>query len=296
MKQHRIITMLIILIGSWMSLSCEKDATIPLPKVERKLVLTCFISPDEDSLTARITWSKPIFGVDNSYIETVNNATVEITGPDGSAGFYFEPVSESYVVHKELIQIKPGATYTVTARLPTGAMVRGTCTVPQRTENSFDVEVQDSILRYQDINGNDVYSYKIMMLFKPSAEGESWYRLGAYQRYLLDYFPDKPKQETWNLLDYELDTRFFTANGPVTNPYSTVVYTGGGYFTESDSSSVFRFILTQGDRSYVQFHESVFNFEGDNPFAEPVRLFTNVEGGLGVVCSYLKESLTIEKP
>ncbi|HPI10804.1 MAG TPA: DUF4249 domain-containing protein [Catalimonadaceae bacterium] len=296
MKLKRILTFLFVLTGSLFSISCEKNATIPLPKVEKKLVLTCFISPDEDSLTARVTWSKPIFGVNNNFIETVTDATVEITGPDGSAGFYLEPVSESYVVHKELIQIKPGATYTVSAHLPNGIMVRGTCTIPLRSENSFETEVLDSVLQYQDGNGKDVYSYNVKMKFKPSATGESWYRLGAYQRLFQDYFPDKPAQETWETLDYDLDSRFFVSSGPSANPYSAVVSTGAGFYNELDSSKVYRFMLVQGDRSYYQFHESVFNFEGDNPFAEPVQLFSNVEGGLGVVCSYLKESRTIRKP
>lgn len=258
-------------------------------------MLTCFLSPDEDSLTARITWSKPIFGVDNNYIETVTDATVEITGPDGSAGFYLEPVSEAYIVHKELITIKPGATYTVTARIPSGEMVRGTCTVPQRSENSFETDVLDSVLQYQDGNGNNVYSYNVRMRFKPSAAGENWYRLVAYQRLFQDYFPDKPAQESWETLDYDLDSRFFVSSGPSSNPYTAIVSTGSGFYNDLDSSKVYRFLLVQGDRSYYQFHESVFNFEGDNPFAEPVQLFTNVEGGLGVVCSYLKESRTIEK-
>jgi len=296
MKLIRISTFLLLLVESLFCLSCEKNATIPLPKVEKKLVLTCFISPDEDSLTARITWSKPIFGLNDNFIETVTDATVEISGPDGSAGFYLEPVSELYVVRKELIQIKPGATYTVTARLPTGSMVRGSCTVPERSENTFETDFIDSVLQYQEGNGKDVYSYKIKMKFTPSAGGESWYRLGAYQQLYQNYFPDKPSMETWEILDNDLDTKFFISNGPSANPYSALLSTGAGFYNEFGTSKVYRFTLVKGDRSYYQFHESVFNFVGDNPFAEPVRLFTNVEGGLGVVCSYLKESQTIEKP
>lgn len=295
MKMRQIITNLFLLTGFWMLLSCEKDATIPLPKSDKKLVLTCFLSPDEDTIIARLSWTKPIFGMNDNISLLVADATVQIAGPDGMKTLIWDPIADDYRIPQNQIQIRPGESYTVSAQTPSGSKVKGTCKVPLRYENQFQTQVVDSAIMYSDGIGKDRYSYIIKAIFQPAGPGESWFRLGAYQRDGISNFPGEPTQEFWTFLDYELDTRFFKSTGPSINPYSAVISTFPRSFENEDSAQVFKFVLTQGDKTYYDFHESVFNFEGDNPFAEPVRLFTNVENGLGVVCSYLKESKTIRK-
>jgi len=295
MKIRQIISNLFLLTGFWMLISCEKDATIPLPKSDKKLVLTCFLSPDEDTILAILSWSKPIFGMDNNISLLVTDATVQIAGPDGIKTFTYDPNADDYQIPQNQVQIRPGESYTVSAQMPSGLMVKGTCKVPLRYENQFQTQVVDSAIMYTDSLGTNIYSYLIKTLFQPASPGESWYRLGIYQRFWINNFPDKPAVENWFPVDYELEERFFVSSGPSSSPYSVSVPIFPRNQEEQDSVSTLKFVLIQGDQAYYNFHTSVFNFEGDNPFAEPVRLFTNVENGLGVVCSYLKESKTIQK-
>jgi len=295
MKTQHFIRTCLVFIGFGF-FSCEKNATIPLPKSEKKMVITCFLSPDEDSLTAEITWTKPIFGANTSGQDIVTNANVRISGPDGTANFTFDKELGRYILAQNQINLKYGSRYEVSASHPSGSSIKGSCTIPERFDPGFETSVSDSTFLYEDGFGKKIFAYSFKVVFMPKTPGKSWYRIGAYQRYLTIYDPGKPANLNWSVLDYNLDSRFFISEKPAENPFSIVIRNQNLYEDGSDSNQVFRFILIQGDKSYYDFHQSVFNFEGENPFAEPVRLYTNVEGGLGVVASYLKDTRTIEKP
>jgi hypothetical protein len=46
--------------------------------------------------------------------------------------------------------------------------------------------------------------------------------------------------------------------------------------------------LLETDEHYFRYHDSRLNDEGDNPFAEPNIMYSNVNGGLGCFGSYVK--------
>jgi hypothetical protein len=94
-----------------------------------------------------------------------------------------------------------------------------------------------------------------------------------------------------------MEYRFYESDANPPKNFSLSVrpssfFSSGG----SDGSQKFRFTLTKGDEAYYQYHRSLFSFEGDNPFAEPVRLYSNVNGGLGVVAGFSMQRVEIEKP
>jgi hypothetical protein len=276
-------------------MACEKNATIPLPKSERKMVLSCFLSPDEDDINVTLTWSKPIFGQNpNGGSQQIENAQVEITGPYGTAFLAFNSDLE-YQIDQKTFPLFPGETYTITAKEPGGKVVKGTCTIPGISTSSLSVTTVDSILLFADGMGNDTYRYLFKASFIADQTEASWYRLGAYMK-TSESNPDDPlKDEYWMPLDYELESRFFVSERANPTPFSVTLGTAGGYYGAPDSEEVYQFELIKGDKNYYKFHESLFNFDGENPFAEPTRLYSNVEGGLGVVCSYLKESKIVIK-
>ena len=46
--------------------------------------------------------------------------------------------------------------------------------------------------------------------------------------------------------------------------------------------------LLTTDYHYYQYHISINNYESGNPFAEPTRIYSNVENGYGVFAGYQK--------
>src|SRR5688500_14546490 len=63
-------------------LSCEKKATIKLPKPESKLVVTCFITPDDTLISAVVRLSTPKFGpVDSTsvFVDDIRDANITIS-------------------------------------------------------------------------------------------------------------------------------------------------------------------------------------------------------------------------
>ena len=40
------------------------------------------------------------------------------------------------------------------------------------------------------------------------------------------------------------------------------------------------------DRAYYEYHKSLYNYQRNNSFTDPVKLYSNVSGGLGIFGAY----------
>ena len=54
------------------------------------------------------------------------------------------------------------------------------------------------------------------------------------------------------------------------------------YYTNSDTLLAVDVYLLNCNYDYYSFHRSVDNYTGDNPFAEPTLIYSNVNEGLGI--------------
>jgi len=48
------------------------------------------------------------------------------------------------------------------------------------------------------------------------------------------------------------------------------------------------------DYHYYQYHTTIENYESGNPFAEPSRIYSNVENGYGVFAGYQKSVFIVD--
>jgi hypothetical protein len=63
-----------------------------------------------------------------------------------------------------------------------------------------------------------------------------------------------------------------------------------GYY----DSAFLKVYLLNTCKPYYQYHKSLENYnDGENPFAEPTPIYSNIEGGLGVFAAYLVDSAVI---
>lgn len=255
--------------------SCEKDADVDLPETPPKLVLVSFITPQDTLLTVTVTRSQPIF---ESYSVNTNSAvpdaTVIMADNSGSVQLIFNSVTERYEFPASGLPIVAGNTYTLTVTTPNGESGNAETTVPFHSGvTGFYVDMSDSLFNDQ-----------------------------GFIQLTTDF--------TYHMNDYggeENRYRFFSAvliRDTVTNDTSTVRYMNNlftdnnkdgqqiqaslnGNLSEYDPFSSRKVIgydcwMFNVNLDYYNYHNSLYNYTGDDPFSEPTIIYTNIDGGLGV--------------
>lgn len=257
-------------------LSCEKEADVPLPSTKPKLVLFSFLSNENAQQTAYVSISSPVIG---NYQEprTITDARVYLVSETGERvdfnyfwqnGFYVSPLSA--------IAIEPGKSYTVYAVLNNDS-VWGTTRVPlqaasfseygkTKIPSPFEWEQKRRIsCKWTDIPGQENY-YRITLDPKPDFPSE-----GVDELYN-GFFSDR-------LQDGKTIANSFEIN--VYNP--------------DPNQTKYTLNLVTSDMPYYEYHRRRVNYFGDDPFSEPSPMYNNVNGGLGVVGSYLRTSVELRE-
>jgi hypothetical protein len=261
--------------------SCEKNAeNVDPPAAEVQLVLYSFISPEDDLTRVDLTLSDPIFTGKKSSgeIKPVTDAIVEIKDGAGNSTIltYVDSVSQ-YQVSASTFAIQPGQTYYITATSG-NKKVSGSCTVPVDNANFSNVKYQKTgdpsssfsgpYFRYnyewKDIPGRaDYYSVTTASAFV-DWDGDTSYR-NICQSLPVDDSGNDGQTLSGLCEDFEYGRDIM----------------GGGQFTIA-------FFLVTSDVHYYEYHKRRIPYQQGDPFSEPYEQYSNVEGGLGLFCSYRK--------
>ena len=283
---------LIALLGIMLS-SCIRDAKVTPPKSDPKLVVTCFISPEDTVLKAKITLSKPVLGVQDysGYDDAVSDAQINISDGVQTLALTFNPSERAYVYDlKEMPGfIKVGGKYYLTASMPGGKYVKAETTVPTNTVDSATANIA-----FRNKVENSFTQRIVQVSFLDIAGQENRYRIEAYirtspfgeNRVIPLYFNSEEAQFSYNILsDQERDGKLLKS-GDATYYY---------YQSDETHTRVFAKIYNTS-KEYYDYHRSINNFQGDSPFAEPVLVYTNIENGLGVFASYTSTVISTPVP
>src|SRR5688572_12054191 len=114
-------TYLLILFVLPLFYSCTKDATgIKLPETDPKLVVGCFISPDDPEIIATVAQSNPIFGSGHNNKNTITLPEAEVKISDGvnTATLPYDDVTERFRISTSALPIVAGKTYTINVTAP----------------------------------------------------------------------------------------------------------------------------------------------------------------------------------
>lgn len=263
---------------------CEKIVTnVELPKAVSKLVVHSYISPT-DIVSSRITTSMPITqSVDFSMDRWVKNATVRLTGPGSvSEAMSYDNFLNKYTTTDANFRPLAGQEYQISVSTPDGRQVSGSCKVPRLNTSVRIMKIASS----QD--GQFSYNYKVWFEFDDIPGEPYFYRIQAFA--VEEYIDPNTQQatiresEVWfNDKKNIIDTRLREGG--------TFVVEGQHYFYGWDGPFSFkmkgyRILFLSTDEHYYHFHRSVNQFDGDNPFAEPVMVYTNINNGLGIFAAY----------
>lgn len=258
--------------------SCEKTVTnVDLPDIEPQFVIQSFLSPQNGEIIVYVSLSSPVFGEmgNNGFTPFVDDATVVITEGSDSKTIPFNTVKEYYEISTANFPIIAGRTYTLNVSTPDGKSCNAKCTVPLNLPTNFEVVE----VKYSD-NMEDNY---VKTRLKDISGEENYYRIFAYNK---DTY--KPGDTTYRQLQIRGRDELFT---DINNDGEWI---GKEFYFYENKLNLLVFDILNVDEHYYNYHRAVLNNMGENPFAEPVIVYSNINNGLGVFCAYNEFSVEVD--
>lgn len=295
MMMKKIFLYSLLTISQFLLLSCESlikeiDPSF-LPETDSKLVVACFISPQDTVLAAKVTETKLLIGTTGDIKDDITNATVSLSDGSKTIQLIYNAKLGYYRALPTNLPILVGKTYTITVSTPDGRKVSASTTVPVHTDIK-EVRI-DSTTINESQRGNNVInkSYDVKVIWQDKTGESNYYR--AISEYgMIFYLPD-PKNNK-NIIPTQvitlIDLRTLDDKGTdgqllsLSRDYQPTFASGTGIKGRLDK---IRVGLFQTDIHYYNYHTSLRRQrENNNPFAEPVLLYTNINGGFGCFGAY----------
>lgn len=278
-----------------------------LPKVESKLVVQCFISPQAARINVVVTESIPLFTEPELKGGVIPNAIVKLSDGSREIVIPFDTTNQLYSIDKSALIISPGKTYFLSVTNGVRS-VSASCTVPVSAvvPKTYEIDTSSS----GDISARDT-SLTVKYAWNDIAGQANYYRVRAAldleysvpEELSAGQFKEKRVRNRFNFNwddaigrndfrnDVNLDgTTFNSPIGRVKLPRPLSYTAGDGKvylsFPKSKIISVTMEVYN-ADEHYFKYHRSVqTRGDSDNPFVEPSLIYTNIEGGLGCFGSY----------
>lgn len=252
--------------------ACEEDANIEIPETEPKLVLSCFLTPQDSILRARISKSNPIFNSAASNTgDPVTNATVILYGNSTSTALAYNANTQSYEVDAAVFSIIPGNEYHLVVTEPSGMQAEAFTTVPLSAPTAFQCTATDTL-----VNSDPWYTYgetEYTYSFNDAGGQANYYRFVAYNVKYDSISTDTLLEKAgWDIFNDE------NADGTTISRHSIT------WFSEFGTNLVaYDVWMMNCNYDYYTFHQSLYNYNGGgDPFSEPTLIYSNVTGGLGI--------------
>lgn len=285
-----------------------------LPKIESKLVVECYISPQSGEIKVMVTESQPLFGPADYEPTYIKNATVVISGETGQVTVPYKDSLNSYVVKTGQFKIEAGKRYSLMVS-DGKRTVNASCTVPHNVatlKNFSIVPVTESRylgdssvnvkLSWEDIKG-EVNYYALRGYSEIEQKNYSFNSAGGEVRVVTQRTKTVFNSNYENFLYTDTNIDGITFNSPVFNvslyKYNMTYVDKNGVKQTVSSDPVLKevyFEVLNMDENYYKFSKTVKdNNNNDNPFVEPALIYTNVEGGLGCFGAYNAGVLLIKQ-
>ena len=289
-----------------LAIACEKELDVDLVNDNPKLVINALFTPDSTWMVdltrnAHILDPYPTFPAVPDAVVTIvnqNNEIVETLSYSKVKDTRSYPPADRGVYRGKIVPVH-GQVYTIKAETNHTASVQATGRVPSavhltllETDSSHyqsDKKIEMKIGFSDRSDEKNYYQIKILMKTKVS----SWYPASAgakdtirtsYESEVrLESIDESPEINSGtifpdNYFNGKAKTvRFnFQVSTPYTSPYSRQEYTD------------YRIVLMNVSEEYYKYFTSInlYNDSNDNPLAQPVQIFNNIENGFGIFAGY----------
>ena len=310
--QNRLRTLLCALLASFLLLSCGslRNEVSPslLSKEGERLVINSYISPQDTLLSVKVSRSKPVLGEQTDVLPfNVANATVSLTDGNRTVVLRYLEGKQWYQAKANLLPILTGKTYTLTVSTPDGRKVTANATVPNPVpinRGLLDSTVVPFTNRLKKV-------YSIRFDWQDPIPAANFYEYAAYFIWGTNSSVNVPNTDPSAVLRQLI----FSGESRTGNLVSDARQDGGLLTSLSaevgvvevnsnvPNSEVELNRLTLGkvlpnarvvmqllstDELYFRYADAVLRQRQnrDNPFAEPVLIPTNIQGGLGCFAAY----------
>lgn len=273
-----------------------------------KLVVTCFLSPQDTVLAVKITRSQPVLGETPgfSYVGAgVPDVTVTLSESSQSATLRYDYQRGYYRAAINQLPIVAGKTYSIVVQTPAGERATSTCTIPEL------VPVNDILIDTVDTReyGHISKQYQARLRWRDPAGKPNYYQLAGDNEYVFkgQYVPRGSSSVRDTLYKSQGNWRFEkgstttdqgrdgqdieSVRGRLATNYS---YTNG----KQDLSRLvgrLNAYLFNVDENYYRYYDAIERQSqvSGNPFSEPVPVPSNIQGGLGCFAGYNRSTLTV---
>ncbi len=297
--QYILITLLLAVM-----FGCELVVDVDLPEFKPSLVVNSLLSPDDTVITVFVTENRHI--LDNAYdFKTVKNAKVEVFEDQQSIGVltYSDGDRPGYYLE---YKPKAGKTYRLDVSKDGFTKVSATTTIPlkepifyfesasMRKDEYGSEEIRlDYIL--EDPKGDDYYWIKLYANYsyynsyydeeKDSLITEKYTDWQEWYYYLLG--ADLNEFEDYSLYEYTTDELFDGSNKKFSIEFPDI-YSYDSEDSKSDTSQ-FRLEIHRMTEAFYRYTTTseIQYYNGDSPFSEPVKVYSNIENGFGVLGSQI---------
>lgn len=258
--------------------ACTTDLEVVVPAAPPKLVVSGFISPESPVTEISVTKSASLLNnQENDRVNLIADAEVWLSNGQDSVQLPFNGVD---LYTDRSFKIVPGQTYTLRAYAPGGFAVKATCTVPVKRNTTLLTRIDSSEVGPQNEDGY----YRVEARWEDLPGEGDYYRTHAVEATGPAGSSTVTSRQTINFLD-EPQVR-------------DLGHDGRSWLLESDALFDFAEMRTRGtlkfydvylfttDRAYYEYHNSLYHYRMSNSFTDPMKLYSNVQGGLGIFAAY----------
>ena len=270
--------------------ACEEDATnVDLPKYTPRLVVYAFISPSDTMITVKVSTTRNLFGVQTDYPTSV---PIQLTFVDGDKQMYFDAAENSTYTLRYTLEA--GKEYTLKGTCKGYPDIKATCRIPALKAPNITIDTTSVLEKFDSpYNGvgyflankvkvnvydkpNEVNYYNVItrVKFKRNEQDIQTYSL-CVEKKEINEEPKYNKLFSDNLIDGKSTTIYYSISDFNANPSIQYI--------------IVKATVLEVDAHYYKYHTSLSNYQGgSDPFTEFSPVYSNVEGGYGVFCSYMK--------
>ncbi len=283
MKKYIYIVAITILFAS-----CDKEVeNVKLPETTPKLVVYSYISPVDTIVSVSVAMSVPIFNNTGGTPQDITDATVIISDENGkNAQLIYNSTIKLYTIPASDFPIVAGETYFLKVSA-NDKIVDASCTVPLNNNNSLQILSLDS-----NTNQYNEKEYTLRVKYKDTPNQKDYYRLCSVVKLINNNQGEL--FTTYEKMNFEFGNELIDDNDKDGQTFSFKLKY---YYYENEFSSLidcFKIYLLETDKEYYEFHNSMKNYQGENPFSEPVLIYSNMNGGYGVFGAYNPYELIID--
>lgn len=259
--------------------SCTNDAEVEVPTEDKKLAISCFISPSDAMIRCLVGHSLPIYGTNEFDFPIVTDAEVVISNGEVSASLVYDEASQYYLLDQTLMPIEAGRTYTLRVSSAEFGVATSSTTIPAVAavpqEATATLDVQDNSFGF-----NYRYANKLAWL-DPQPSLFNYYQVSARMYGVANGSPTEIEMGLELINDGSLDD-------------GKIISRSDLFHSDSLAEAVVVFKLLTCNKDYYEFHRTAYSQGNNSPFTEPVIMYDNVENGFGCFGGYLQELTTVE--